>query len=60
VRGPDGEEVITVKEVLERWEKDGRVMEEVRRKQMRKLADDLPWVARQYRGFVQGQPFEVS
>jgi type I restriction enzyme M protein len=58
VRGPDGEELITVEEVLERWEKDEQVMEGVRRKQTRVLADDLPWVSRQYRAHDDGQAFE--
>lgn len=48
VRGPDGTEVVVTKEVVERRERDGRVDETTRRKAMKELADDLPWVAEQY------------
>jgi type I restriction enzyme M protein len=49
VRGADGTEVVVTKDVIERRERDGRVDETTRRKAMKELADDLPWVAEQYR-----------
>ena len=36
------------------------MFEEVRRRQIRVLADDMPWVVRQFRNFATGQPFEMS
>jgi len=49
VRGADGTEVVVTKEVVERRERDGRIEEKTRRKAMKELADDLPWVVEQYR-----------
>jgi type I restriction enzyme M protein len=49
VRGADGAEVVITREVVERRERDGRVDEKTRRKAMKELADDLPWVVEQYR-----------
>jgi type I restriction enzyme M protein len=59
VRGPDGEEIIRVEEIPERWEQDGQVNEAVRRRRSRILADDLPWVASQYRRHAVGHPIEA-
>ena len=60
VRGPDGDEEFTFKDVHERWEKDGQVVEEVRRKKDRVLNDDLPWVATRFRCHASGQDCEAS
>jgi type I restriction enzyme M protein len=58
VRGSDGEEVIESRELLERWERNGRVQERTRWQKVRVLADDFPWVTSQYRKHVAGEPFE--
>ena len=58
VRGPDGEESFRGREVLERWEQNGKVIEDRQRRQLRDIADDLPWIAKQYRKHVEGKPFE--
>jgi type I restriction enzyme M protein len=60
VRGPDGEDVFRVREVIERWEQNGRVVEESGKKLMRDLADDLPWIAQQYCCYANGQDFEAG
>jgi len=54
VRRPDGTEELRVNDVLERWEIKGRVVERMRRKQARALADDLPWISEQYERHVAG------
>ena len=58
VRGPDGDEIIEVEEVPERWEKGGLIIENIRRRRTRVLADDLPWIAEQYRRHAEGKPIE--
>jgi type I restriction enzyme M protein len=60
VRGADGEEVFTLQEMTERWEKEGRIHHQLRRQKVRKLADDLPWIADQYIKQNQGMAFEES
>jgi type I restriction enzyme M protein len=60
LRGPDGEEVIFPKDVIERWEQNGEVHEKTRRQKLRVLADDFPWIAEQYRRHFEGQTFEAS
>ncbi|NLS90944.1 MAG: N-6 DNA methylase [Planctomycetaceae bacterium] len=60
MRGPDGREILHVTERLERWERNGRVIEKVRRQEVRQLDDDLPWIARQYRNSVSDEPWEQS
>jgi type I restriction enzyme M protein len=57
-RRPDGTERIESREVLERWEKNGKVESRVRLREERVLSDDMPWVAKQYQRFVAGQPIE--
>ncbi|WP_437334443.1 restriction endonuclease subunit M [Sorangium sp. So ce394] len=52
VRNPDGSERIETKDVLERWERRGKAYERVRSRQVKVLADDLPWVAEEYRKAV--------
>ena len=59
-REPDGRERIVARDVLERWEKDGRVESRLRRREVRVLADDMPWITRQYLGFRAGQSIEAS
>jgi type I restriction enzyme M protein len=59
-REPDGSEKIVVKQMLERWEKQGVVVERTRRKEERVLADDMPWISEQFRMFSTGQPFEAE
>ena len=55
VRAADGTEVVVTREVVERWERDGRIEETTRRKALKELADDLPWVAEQYRLHLRGK-----
>ena len=58
VRGPDGSEEIRTRDVLDRWEQDGKLHEKSRRQKVRVLADDFPWIAEQYRKHVGGHSFE--
>jgi type I restriction enzyme M protein len=60
VRNPDGSEQIQVKEFLERWETKGKVLQRLRRKEVRVIADDLPWIADQYLKYRGGLKFEES
>jgi hypothetical protein len=59
-RKPDGMEALSIVETVERWENAQGISERVRRKETRVLADDLPWIAQQYRRFVSGDSFEAS
>ncbi len=52
VRNPDGTELIELGEIVERWEKKGKPQTKVRKQQVKRLADDLPWVAEEYRKHV--------
>lgn len=52
VRKPDGNELIEAADVVERSERDGKITERTRKKQVKRLADDLPWIAEQYREMV--------
>lgn len=47
-RAPDGSEVLAEQLVVERRERAGQVEEVTRTRQMKVLADDLPWIAREY------------
>jgi len=49
VRAPDGTDVVVTKDIVERRERNGRAEETNRRKAMKEVADDLPWVVDQYR-----------
>jgi type I restriction enzyme M protein len=51
VRKPDGTELIETEEVVERREREGKRDVEIskRRVQVKRLADDLPWIADEYR-----------
>jgi type I restriction enzyme M protein len=59
-RNPDGTERIESREQLERWEKNGKVESRLRQREERVLADDMPWIAMQYRHFVAGQPIDAA
>jgi len=48
-RNADGAEVVETVDVVERWERDGKVHSANRRRQMKRLADDLPWIAAEFR-----------
>lgn len=48
-RNPDGTEVLETVDVVERFERDGKVQTSARRVQLKRLADDLPWIADEYR-----------
>lgn len=49
LRNPDGTEVVDTTEITERRERDGKILSEARRVRTKRLADDLPWVANEYR-----------
>jgi type I restriction enzyme M protein len=49
VRNPDGSELVETVEVVERWEREGNVQTVNRRRQEKRLADDLPWIVAEYR-----------
>ncbi len=53
LREPDGSESIRVIEAKERWEKGGSIRESIRRRAIRPIADDLPWVAGEYRALLE-------
>jgi len=59
-RKPDGIEDLSVIEIAERWEDGKGIKERLRRKQMRMLADDLPWIAQQFGRFRAGEVFEAK
>jgi type I restriction enzyme M protein len=48
VRNPDGSELVEDVNVVERWERDGSIHTSQRRKQVKRLADDLPWIATEF------------
>jgi type I restriction enzyme M protein len=58
VRGPDGAEIFRIREVVERREHGRQIIERRRKRELRDLADDLPWITEQYRRFLAGGPFE--
>lgn len=53
-RNPDGTEVVVTKSVLERTERRGKIETVERMKQVKVLADDMPWVAEEYQKHVGG------
>lgn len=59
VRRPDGSLDLQVREVVERWEQGGKVRELRRRREVKELADDMPWIAGQYRRIQNGEPLEA-
>jgi type I restriction enzyme M protein len=54
VRDPAGEELLVTKDVLERWEVHGKLEQRSRRREVRELADDLPWIVQQFRSKKRG------
>lgn len=56
-RGADGSELIAPETVVERWEKGKTIEEKKRTRQVKRVADDLPWIAQQYGKFVRGEKF---
>ncbi|MCA9641890.1 MAG: hypothetical protein KC492_14390, partial [Myxococcales bacterium] len=52
MREPDGSESLFEIEVPDRWERDGEIQERVRTRKGKRLADDLPLIAEEYRQFV--------
>jgi hypothetical protein len=59
-RGEDGEETFVLHDIVERWEHNGDIKSQVRKQKVRLLADDLPWIATQYRLHVAGKHFEAE
>jgi type I restriction enzyme M protein len=57
-RKPDGSDDLTLVETVERWEGQGGIRERIRRRETRVIADDLPWIAQQYKRFTAGETFE--
>jgi type I restriction enzyme M protein len=58
VRGEDGREIIFDDEDRVRWEDEHGIHEDRQRRKVTRIADDLPWIAAQYRKHIQGLPFE--
>lgn len=58
VRGVDGREIIFEQEDRVRWEDADGIHEERQMRKMTRIADDLPWIAEQYRKNLQGLPFD--
>jgi len=58
VRGVDGREIIFEEEDRVRWEDETGIHEERQMRKVTRIADDLPWIAKQYRRHLQGLPFE--
>lgn len=58
VRNSDGSELLAVREMVERWETHGKILEKLRKKEMRIVADDLPWIAAQFRKHTGGKSFK--
>lgn len=56
VRNPDGTEFVENVDVVERRERDGAVQTATRRKQVKRLADDLPWITAEYHRIRQPRP----
>jgi type I restriction enzyme M protein len=60
VRRDDGIEELQIRDLIERWEAKGKILERTRRKEMRIIADDLPWIAEQFRKHAAGLPIEEA
>ncbi len=58
VRRPDGTEETVVEILTTRWEKGRTISSRERTRKVRVLADDMPWIAAQYRKYTSGNPFE--
>lgn len=57
-RKPDGSDDLAIVETVERWEGRSGLKERIRRRETRVVADDLPWISKQFKLFVAGEPFE--
>lgn len=51
-REPDGSESLFEIDVPDRWERDGTILERVRTRRGKRIADDLPLIAEEYRRLV--------
>ncbi len=54
-RSPDGEEIIELREEVERFRVGDKVIERPLHRREKILDDDLPLIAQRYRAFLQGQ-----
>lgn len=52
LREPDGSECLFEDIVPDRWERDGAIHERLRTKKIKRIADDLPLIAEEYRRLV--------
>lgn len=52
LREPDGSESLFEEKVPDRWERDGEIHERIRTKKLKRIADDLPVIAEEYRRLV--------
>ena len=52
VREPDGSESLFEVEVPDRWERDGIIHERLRTRKGKRIADDLPLIAKEYNSLV--------
>lgn len=52
LRDPDGSESIFEIQVPDRWERDGKIHEKIRTRKGKRVADDLPLIADEYRRIV--------
>ncbi len=52
IREPDGSETLFDIEVPDRWERDGHLHERMRVRKVKRIADDLPLIAEEYRRLV--------
>lgn len=48
VREPDGSETLFENQVPDRWERDGKIIERLRIRKEKRIADDLPLIAEDY------------
>jgi len=52
LREPDGSESLFETKVADRWERDGKINERIRARKGKRIADDLPLVAEEYRQLI--------
>jgi type I restriction enzyme M protein len=52
LREPDGSESLFEGEVPDRWERDGKIHERMRVRKAKRIADDLPLIAKEYRRLI--------
>ncbi len=52
VKEPDGSESLFEKQVPDRWERDGLIHERMRVRKAKRIADDLPLIADDFRRLV--------